>query len=378
MADNNLTKLASALYEGANVVARESTGFLEAVRTDFNDHRAALNESVSVPFSGAAAADDYKPAMTTTAGTESTAESLAVKITDSKQVSWKLTGEEMRSLENAATDKMWAIDKIAEGCRALRNKHEANIFAAAYKGASRAIGTAASNPFSSNIDILADVKKAMIDNGAPQVDMQCVIDSTSVANLLKLDLIQLAGNYGNSSVRDTGVLNSFFGFKLRTSGQIASHTKGDGTGYKLTGNEAVGQTEIALKTGSDPVLAGDVVTFAGDSVYKYVVNQGITAAGQSIYLGRPGLKIAGTADDAMTIGNSYTPLPCFERNAIVTISRIPLIPQNANIKQMVISDEYGYSYLLCEIVGDGMVTWRLQNCFGSKVINPQYVINLLA
>lgn len=378
MSDNvDLNKMAAALYEGANIVAKEPVGFLEAVRTDFNDQRASLGDSINVPFSGAAKADDFTESMALPEGDASTADTLQIKITDSKMTKWKLTGEEMRSLENAGSDKMWATDKIAEGCRTLRNLHEANIFKAVYKAASRATGTAASNPFSSgSIDILADAKKIMLDNGAPQTDMQCIIDSTSVANLLKSDLIQQAQMAGNTSVRDSGVLNSFYGFKLRASAQIAKHVKGTGTGYKLSADEAVGQTVIGLDTGADTVVAGDILTFAADSVNKYVANSDLGSGIVSI--GRPGLLIAGTDGDNVAIGNDYTPLPCFERSAVVTINRAPLIGENANVKQFVISDELGYTYLLCQVAGYGMTTWVLHTCFGTKVINPQYVLNLLA
>lgn len=373
---NTLTDIASALYAGANIVAQEPCGFIDAVKTDFSDKKVALNETVKVPYSGSATVGDYTPAMTTTAGTDATAASVSVTVDSSKQVSWNLTGEEMLALQNASVDKIWATDKIAEGCRALRNKHELDLFSAVYKEAFQAYGTAGTNPFASNIDPLADVKRLLVDRGCPQSDLQCVIDSTSYANLLKLDLIQQSQQAGNSEMRATGVLNNFFGFQMRTSGQISAHTKGTGSGYLLDGAEAIGQTTITVDTGSGTILAGDVITHASDSTYKYIVATGIAAAGDFV-LSRPGLLIAGADDDAVTVGNNYTPNPCFHRAAVVSVNRAPVIPPSPLIKQLVISDVKGYSYLLCEIVGDGMVTWRLHLVYGSKVIVPGFIVNLM-
>lgn len=374
---NTLTDIASALYAGANIVAQEPCGFIDAVKTDFSDKKVALNETVKVPYSGAATVANYTPAMTTTAGTDSTAASVSVTISNSKQTSHNLTGEEMLALENAGVDKIWTTDKIAEMCRALRNAHEAEIFTSLYKEAFQGHGTAGTNPFASNIDELADVKKKLIDRGCPQSDLQCVIDSTSYANLLKMDLIQQSQQAGSSDMRNTGILNNFFGFQIRTSGQISVHTAGDEDGaYVLNGAAAAGDTTIALDTGTGSFLAGDAVNFQDDTAHTYIVKTGIAAAGDLV-ISRPGLLAALTDGHTAINTANYTPNPCFHRGAVVSVNRAPIIPENANIKQMIITDVMGYSYLLCQIAGDGMITWRMHLVYGTKVIVPAFIVNLL-
>jgi len=76
-------------------------------------------------------------------------------------------------------------------------------------------------------------------------------------------------------------------------------------------------------------------------------------------------------------GGTYTPNIAFERNAIVGIMRPPLIPASPLINQLKISDDKGLTYLLCEVVGDGMITWRLHLCYGFKVINGEFVAILM-
>jgi hypothetical protein len=130
--------------------------------------------------------------------------------------------------------------------------------------------------------------------------------------------------------------------------------------------------DIALVTGTNTVLAGDVVTFAADTTNKYVINTGVAAPG-TIKLGRPGAKVTIATANAMTIGNNYTANLAFERNAVVGIMRPPVMPPNPLIQSTYISDKQGLTYLLVQIAGDGMVTWRLHLCYGFKVVQSEHV-----
>jgi hypothetical protein len=377
---NTLTALASALYTAANKVEQEPIGYINGVQTSFDDKGAALNETIKVPYAAAASTSTYTPAMTVTAGTDSTPSTVSIAIDNTEMSTWNSTGEEMRGLQNAGTDKAFWEDTIAQKMRALRNSHEASLFAVAYKGGTYATGTAGTNPFASSIDPLADVKKLLRDAGCAFEDPQCVISSTSEANLLKLALIQQAQQYGDKSARERGEVGKFFGFKLRVSGQASAHTIGNSTNtYDIAdAGEAAGQTTLSIDTGSGTILEGDVIKI-GSATHQYIVTTGCTTAGDIVIgAGRGrGLLTAASGDDTVAVQASFTPNVCFDRNAIVTVQRPPIIPENPTIKQMIISDSLGYSYLMCECAGDGMITWRLHSCWGSKVINPQYVINLL-
>ena len=167
-----------------------------------------------------------------------------------------------------------------------------------------------------------------------------------------------------------------FGFAIRESAGITQHVKGTGASYVTSGATAAGVTDIALVTGTGTVLAGDVVTFAADSANKYVVNNGVAAPGV-ISLGRPGARIVIPTANAMTVGNSYTPNLAFERSAVVGVMRPPIIPANPLMTQTLISDSLGMTYLLVQVVGDGMVTWRLHLAYGFKVVQSSHVCLLI-
>jgi hypothetical protein len=373
---NVLTTLAPVLFSAAQEVSNEPFGVVSAITTDFDDKGVAKGDNVVVPVAPTRAATDFTPGATTSTGDDATAVNVVVQITASKKVSWALTGEQIRSLDNGASSKEWVRQMIAQGMRSLRNLAEADAALKIKQGASRAYGTAGTAPFASDLSALTNMYKILKDNGAPMADLQCVVDTTAGLNLRNLGIIQQAYQAGSEEERRTGKILRQFGFQIGESAGIALHTKGTGTLYVTSGSTAAGVTDIALVTGTNTVLAGDVVTFAADTANKYVVNTGVAAAG-TISLGRPGARVTIATANAMTIGNNYTPHLAFERSAVVGVFRPPIIPENPTISQQSISDESGLTYLLLDIAQYGQRTWELHLAYGTKVVQSEHVGILL-
>lgn len=369
---NTLTALTPVLFSAAQDVSNEPFGVLAAVTTNWDDKGVAKGDEVTVPVAPIRAATDFTPAATSTAGDDSVADSVKVKITQSKKVSWHLTGEQQRSLDNGVDSAEWVRQMILQGMRTLRNLAEADAAAAIKQGASRAYGTAGTNPFASDINAIPEIRKILFDNGAPMSDLQLCIDSTAGTVMRKLGIVQQAYQAGSDAERRSGDLMRQFGFAIRESAGISLHTKGTGASYVTSGSTAPGVKDIALVTGTGTVLAGDIVTFAADSTNKYVISNGVAAPG-TITLGRPGAKVTIATANAMTVGNNYTPNLAFERSAVVSVLRPPIIPENATIKQQMISDKTGLTYLMLDIQQYGMRTWELHLAYGTKVVQQEHV-----
>ena len=101
---NVFTALQPVLYSAAQEVSNEPFGCVGAIAASFDDKGVAIGDTVKVPVAPTRSTSDYTPAMTTTAGTDATASTVDVTITANKLVSWNLTGEQLRSLENGTTD----------------------------------------------------------------------------------------------------------------------------------------------------------------------------------------------------------------------------------------------------------------------------------
>jgi hypothetical protein len=387
---NVFTALAPTLFSAAKEVAQEPIGALDSINLSFDSKGVAIGDSVTIPIAPAASVSAFTPAMYKAEGTSKTAESTTVTIDNNNEVMWHLTGEQQRSLQNAESDKDWVAQLVKQGMRALRNDAESKLCSAIYKGASRAYGTAATTPFATTIDDIPNIYKMLRDNGAPMSDLQLIVNTSAGLNLRKLGIIQQADQAGTDAERRTGNFLRQFGFAIKESAGVASHTKGTATGFQIAAaGEAIGQTTLSFDGGdAGTIIAGDVLTIGTgggsgtgtDYDTKYVINDPSTltgAASGNVIIGRPGLKVARVNDDEGVIGGSYTANMAFERSAVVGVMRPPIIPPSPIINQMLITDDKGLSYLLCETVGFGEITWSLHLAYGFKVINSEYVVNLL-
>ncbi|MBX9754543.1 MAG: P22 coat - protein 5 family protein [Pseudomonadaceae bacterium] len=373
---NIFTALQPVLFSAAQTVSQEPFGVISAVTGDFDDKGVAVGDSVKVTVAPSRTATDYVPSMQTTAGDDATPTTVDVAITANKQVTWHMTGEQIRSLENGGTNTEYVRQMIMQGMRTLRNGAEQAAVLAIKSGASRAVGTAGTNPFASDINIIPDLRKVLFDNGAPMADLQLCIDSAAGTSARKLGIIQQAYQAGSEEERRSGDLLRQFGFAIRESAGVGLHTKGTGSAYVTSGSTAVGVRDVALVTGAGTILPGDVVTYAADAVNKYVVNTGVAAPG-TISMGQPGARIVIPTANALTVGNNYTSNLAFERSAVVAVMRPPIIPNSPLITQTLISDAFGMTYLLVQVVGDGMITWRLHLAYGFKVVNSNHVAVLM-
>lgn len=375
---NLFTALAPVLYSAARVVPRELTGLLGSVNLNFSDQGVARGDSVIIGVSPVATTAAYTPAQTFTAGTDRTPTSKTLTLGQENVTSWNLTAEQEKSLTNSGVAQDIFAQTVKQHIRAHVNAIETYAWGVARKAASRATGTAATDPFATDQKPLADAYKILVDNGAGNMDLSAVISTTSGANLRKVANLFKVSEAGNADLLRAGVLGQLYNFDVRESAAVTSVTAGTGASYtSSTAGFAVGTTSIPIITGTGTVLAGDVVTFAGDTT-KYVVTTGVAAPG-TIVIAEPGLKVALAASAvAMTIGSAATQNLCLRRDSTVVVARPGLQPVSPVVDQMVISDpQTNLSFLLYRNVGDGMASWYMRCVFDAFAPNPYAIAMLL-
>jgi hypothetical protein len=154
-----------------------------------------------------------------------------------------------------------------------------------------------------------------------------IMDTTAGANVRSLTQLQKVNESGEQSMLRQGTLSNLMGFMLKESAQIALHTKGTGASYQFNGAGAVGDTSVAVDTGTGTILAGDILTAANGTPAdsnKYVVNGALS--GGSLTIGKPGLRSSHVDNDAVTVGNNYTPNIALHKAAIELAIRPPALP----------------------------------------------------
>lgn len=374
-----LTALAPTLFSAAQNVSAEPAGILDAINTTWDDKGVAKGDSVKVPYAPVQATDDFAASNVLPAGDNQTAGAVSVLITKSKKTKpMVLTGEQIRSLENGGNYQEWVRQWAEQSMRSLRNLAEADAANAIKVGASRAVGTAGTTPFATDLDLIVDVKKILRDNGAPFADPQLVINSAAAAKLQKLGIYQQAYAAGSDEERRAGIYKNQFGFQLRDSAGIAQHVSTAASSYvtDTAADQAIGTTGLILDTGTDDILAGDVFTIADGGGHMYVAASALSDPG-TLAINRPGLRALGVKNKALTFAGSYTPSLAFERSAVVGIMRPPLMPANPAIKTMLVSDKFGHTYLMVEIAQYGQIVWEMHLAYGFKVVQPEHVALIL-
>jgi hypothetical protein len=379
MAENTITGLVPDIYEALDVVSRELTGLIPAVTMNASAATAAVGQNIRVDKEPSGNVSDITPAMVVPDPTGQTSGYSDIVITKSRAAEFGFNGDAQLGLNSGAGYMNVRANKIAQAIRAITNEVEADL-AGLHTTFSRAYGGAGTTPFGTANDYTdaSNVLKILKDNGAPQSDNQLIVNTAAGANFIgKQSAVNSAGT---DSMLRQGVLLDLAGMPLRESAQVLTATAGSGTSYTSnTAGYAVGATAITLITGSGTVLAGDVVTFAGDT-NKYVVETGVAAPGV-ITLAAPGLRVALAASAvAMTIVGTSARNMAFNRSALVLAARAPARPEEGDMADdvMIITDpRSGLSMEFAMYKGYRKVRYEVSLAWGVKNIKPEHSAILL-
>jgi hypothetical protein len=377
---NSLTNLIATIYDALDIVSRELVGFIPAVGRDSKAEQAAVNQTVRSPVVPAAVAADIVPSNVSATGADRSINFVDMILSKARKVSFNLTGEQGISL--GVNNASIARDSFSQAFRTLTNEMESDL-AATYVASSRAFGTAGTAPFGNAGDLsdFANTTKILDDNGAPRSGRQLVLGTTAMANLRgKQSVLFKVNEAGTDDLLRNGIVGRVQGFDLHDSAQVKSPTKGTGASYTSdAAGYAVGATTINLITGTGTVLAGDVVTFAGDT-NRYVVATGVAAPG-AITLAAPGLRQAiPTAATALTVGGSYTANMAFTKNALVLATRLPAVPQGGDDAddRIVIQDPVsGLAFEVAVYRQYRQVSVEAGIVWGVKAVKPEHMAILL-
>lgn len=380
---NTLTNLTPDLYEALDTVSRELVGLIPAVTLDANAERAAKGQTIRSAVAPSSAAADITPAQKAPDTGDQIITNKTLSISKSRGVPIRYNGEEQRGLNTGPGYNSILQNQFAQAMRTLTNEVEADI-AGLYTQAANAYGTPGTTPFGTAGDFsdASNALKLLKDNGAPLTGNQLVVNSAAGASMLGLQ--SRVDVQGNDSLLRQGVMLSTAGMDIRESAQINAHTKGDAANATTDDSGyAVGATEITLASaGTGAILAGDVITFAGDD-NKYVVVSGDAdvSGGGTIEIAAPGLKVAIAASaTAITVGNSYAANMAFNRDAIVLVTRAPARPVEGDLAEdvMLMTDpRSGITFEVSMYKEYRQVHFEVALAWGVSAIKPEHMAVLI-
>lgn len=383
---NVLTGLIPTLYAGLDVVSRELVGMIPSVTRNANGiERAAVGQTISYPITPELGMFDVTPAMNTPEPADRTIGVGNIQITKSKGVEFGWTGEEQRGLNTGIGYNTIQADLFAQGVRTLCNAIELDLAVEGAANASRAYGTAGTTPFATNVGDAAQMRKILDDNGAPATGRSLVGDTSMGAALRTLQNLTRVNENGSAMTLRDGELLNLSGLSIKESAQIARPVIGTNNGSASTNNAgyAVGATTFTLASaGTGSILAGDVITFAGDA-NKYVVVTGDTdvSNGGTITIQAPGLRVAIPASNTVitTVARSVRNL-AFSSNALHLVGRPPALPEGGDsaIDRFTLVDpRSGLPFEVSLYAGYRKIRAEVAMAWGVKAVKPAHIAALL-
>lgn len=371
---NNLNGLLPTLYTAMDIVSRELTGFIPAVTRDSTIERAAVGDDVKIPITTVAGAQDTVPGVTAPNAGDGTVDNVVAKITKSRNVPIRWNGEETRSLQNAGTYQTIMADRFAQAMRTLINEVEYDCWLEAYKGAGGAYGVAGSTPFAVAADMtdFSGILGVLERNGAPRNDLQLVLGHSAIGNFRgKQSQLFKVNEAGSADLLRNGMTDRVMNFAIRHSHSIGIHTKGSGADYLVNGAPAIGDKTLTVDGGTGAVLAGDILTFAGDT-NKYV-SGGLVGANLSL---NGGLIIEPADNSVITLGSSYTPNVAFSRSAIALATRAPALPEggdSADDRTTIVDPLTGLAFEVSVYRQYKQVVYEVALAWGVKAVTKRHI-----
>jgi hypothetical protein len=395
---NTLTGLIPTIYTAWEKVNRNSLGLVRAVRlnpstmlgTNTGAQRAAVGQTIRTPVApkpGSSSA--FTPGMAFPSASYETISYRDMTISKSQHHSISWQGEEWSSINQPEGSGGASIfeQQLQHRIHSLIDEVEADL-AGLHVYASRAYGSAGTTPFATADDLtdFAETRRILKDNGCPQTDLHMVLNSAAIAKLQgkQSGLFHVNESGDGGALLRQGSIGAINGMQIHESAQILTSTAG--TGASATTNAAgyaIGATTITLASaGTGTIVAGDVITFAGDT-NKYVVKTGDAdvSNGGTIVLAEPGLRkaIAASATNITVVAAAARNM-AFDRDAIVLLTRAPAMPEDGDMaasSRIVTDPVSGISIDFRLYKGRGMNVLELHLAWGYAVIKPDNLALLL-
>lgn len=385
-ANTNIDLVRSDIFLGLKEISNEPTGFIQSVNTSTGAETAAIGDQIKIPSGTASDVGDTPVGYSNPTEGNSDVNAGTMEITKSRTVKIDWKGEHQKAVMNSGVMGTVLAQQFADAFRKLRNEIEADVYAEACKGASRAYGTIGTTPFASgnNMADLANVKGILDANGAAASNRTIILSPAAEINLLSNQMNMVKVNEaGSEALLRQGIVMPTYGFNVRSSAagnETAAST--EATGYAVNGDSvAKGAKEIPIDTGSGAIVAGNIVTFTGDT-NKYVAGSGSTTT--KLILNPTGLRKAEADNTAITVAGGYTASVALHRNAVALAIRPPAVPTfNGVAMDTALAREYvtdpltNITYEIAVFGGMRQLQYQISVAWGVKAVNGEHIALLL-
>lgn len=380
MANNSLAAYTPTIIARTIKIMRKRLALMKYVTTDYDVEMVPVGASLQIPVTSALTAATIVPSNTPPALTGITPTSKTLTLDNFKAAPFSLSASDLNTMM-ANTDFVPA--QLEEGASAIANAINTSVFGQ-YVNIPYYVGTAGTNPFATNLNVISEAAKVMNDNLANPFGRRMILSNAAVYGANTLGNMIQAFQRGNADTLNTGELGNLQGFDCQRDDTVPTHTAGTGSGILI--NDAgvlVGDTSVPIDTGTGTLVVGDIFTVAGDT-QTYVVTTAVADVSSATLNFYPAAKVAWANNAAVTVKASHVVNLGMERGAFALGMRTPRNPEKAqNIvipfvdDGSVYADEgkpTGMTFFLSMVPGYWAETLEVGALWGSTTLRPERAV----
>lgn len=382
---NTLTDLIPKALTACQEVFAEKASLVGLVDTRYSAVPAALNEVITIPIVPVVAGSDRVSAMVPTIAADRVATSTNITITKDRKFPFHMTGEDYLRIRQNPDFVPASLKQAIRACRneihsdlADLNIAAAGYYSAASSSSGAAVGVAGTAPFASDTKLVTALERMLNDSLAPMEGRTLFLGTPEKQALGDLGQLFKANESGSADLLRRGIVGQLSGFDVVWDQVVKSGAAIAGAGYVTNGVQAVGATSIVVQTGTGAIPRGTVISFAADTVNRYVVAADYAGGAGTLTI-TSGLvnQIAGSNAITLSAGRRNM---AFHRDALSAIVRPSALPPDGDMAAdtAVITDPVsGVSMRLSNYKGYGLNQWEVQACWGVKAVRPELLKLLL-
>lgn len=301
-----------------------------------------------------------------------------ITLSNWREAAFTLSESELANAANGYPSK-----QASAAIAALSEYVNGTIFAK-YKKFYNSIGTAGTAPFQSTVNAAVDAKEQLTLYKAPGNDRRMVLDTVAMGYALKLSAFSYILNSNDPGVMKEGEVGRKYGFDWYEDQQVPYHTSTALTSGACTANGAasLGATtvSIAKATNSSPLIAGDILTFSGDT-QQYVVTADVNLiVGNTNVTISPALTLAKSGGETVTLTASHRVSLAFQSDAFAFVSRtLANVPgAEPNPYSIELADPVSGLTLRLQVREEfHRVRWAFDMLWGVEVVRPELGTRIL-
>lgn len=321
---NDFTKVIPKLLAQGLLALRQQAIMPRLVNRDYETMAALKGATVDVPIPSAIAAQQVAPSNVPPATADVAPTSVPISLDQWWEAPFYMTDKDIQEAMEGTIPM-----QASEAIKSIANNVD-NYILSLYTGIYGYTGTAGTTPFASNTVDYTNARTILNKQLAPLDDRRVVLNPDAEGNALNLQAFQYAQNAGDTNVIIKGQIGKKLGADWFMDQNIPTHASTALSAGAATVNGAhaagVKTISIAKATNASNLVKGDIISFAGDpQTYTVAANVTLAVGNTNVTInpvpGSPGLALAKSGGEAMTLRASHVVNLNFHRDAFAFASR---------------------------------------------------------